>query len=745
MINVLGGSTIAPSRLGLPRSRQLATAVQHHEWATLVECRVARANVSEMVVFDLEVERPQSPVHDIRAVESIAVVFTRTDDSYPIIYALRCDFPLVPHLNVLPKRLPRSLCLYDEPWSEVRMQWTALKYLESIRQWLTLTARGELHQEDQPLEPLLLSSGFHLVIPHKLYVDVESESALFRVVQGCGGALLATLTRECLDSGQAETRFLTLAITAPTVEHGIIAHTPSNLAELAELTQAIGFDIIESIGKRLSALEDRALNKRLIVLVRFPKRRRSGTRPETTEFKAFITRETVLQVGKDIGLWEIVSGTRGGLIARDPSATGKNTSVEVANVIPSLSLRFAAYLNGQDQRSAHKIVAIGAGALGSQIAMNLARSAFGSWTVVDEDVLMPHNTTRHALGRRHVGAWKATQLAEEMNSVCDDDEIASGISTNILDPPDSHRKRIQTRLSEAEVILDMSASVAVSRHLAYMDSPARRISLFLNPRGTDLVILAEGNDRVVQLDHLEMQYYWALTKNRALSDHLSQESGKIRYGNSCRDVSSRIPQEFVGTLAGIAAGAIRQVLCRASAAIRLWRCNPVDLSVSAIELHPEKFLFQEQGTWSTLVAPSALSEVHSLRRNRLPSETGGVLVGSVDNERRIVYVLGVIPSPPDSTEWPTCYIRGVAGLKAEVERILRVTGGNLTYVGEWHSHPDDHEVLPSNDDQQVFSWIGDQLALQGQPPVMLIAGGRNQVRLFVESIDGQPPRPLSLS
>ena len=624
------------------------------------------------------------------------------------------------------------------------MRWTAMTFLESIRRWLTLTARSELHQEDQPLEPLMLSSGYRLVIPHNLYSGTDSEGALLRVTQGCGGVLLATQIKESSDTDKSETQFLGLVRTAPTVEHGVITYTPSTLAELAKLTQDMGFDIIESIGKRLRTFEDKVLRKRLIVLVRFPKSRRSRGRPETMECKAFITRENVLQVGKDIGLWDIINGTRAVLLVRDKSFQGGETSVEVANVTPSLSLELAAIFNGQHERSDSKIVAIGAGALGSQVAMNLARSAFGSWTVVDEDVFMPHNATRHTLGRYHVGFWKAEQLAAQMNSISDDDEIARGIATNLLEPADSHRNEIQMCLSEAGVILDMSASIAVSRHLAYIDSPARRISLFVNPRGSDLVMLAEDKGRMEQLDNLEMLYYWALTKNTSLSDHLHQVSGKVRYGYSCRDVSSRIPQEFVGTIAGIAAGAIRQVLSTRSASIRLWRCNPADLSVSALEFRRETFLFQQQGTWSIRIAPSALTEIHSLRRNRLPHETGGVLVGSVDNDRKVVYVVGVIPSPPDSTEWPTCYIRGCEGLKAEVERILHVTGGNLTYVGEWHSHPADHETLPSNDDRQVFSWIRNQLVMEGQPPVMLIAGEGNQAHLFVDKVDGQLSRSLSL-
>ena len=42
-------------------------------------------------------------------------------------------------------------------------------------------------------------------------------------------------------------------------------------------------------------------------------------------------------------------------------------------------------------------MAIGAGALGSLVLTNLARSGYGRLTVVDDDVLHPHNLARHTL------------------------------------------------------------------------------------------------------------------------------------------------------------------------------------------------------------------------------------------------------------------------------------------------------------------------------------------------------------
>lgn len=53
---------------------------------------------------------------------------------------------------------------------------------------------------------------------------------------------------------------------------------------------------------------------------------------------------------------------------------------------------------------------IGLGALGSQLFMNLWRSGFGRWTLIDRDLHLPHNDSRHALVKS-IGEFKASAMA----------------------------------------------------------------------------------------------------------------------------------------------------------------------------------------------------------------------------------------------------------------------------------------------------------------------------------------------
>ena len=143
--------------------------------------------------------------------------------------------------------------------------------------------------------------------------------------------------------------------------------------------------------------------------------------------------------------------------------------VLVATIRPTfaLSKRYARVLSGGGEEDP-AIVAVGAGALGSQIILNLARQGFGKWTIIDDDHLLPHNLVRHALSVQHEGLNKASALAYEICELLHDEQAARAGTFDILRPP-GHDDGFNTAIRCADVILDFSASHAVARFLADAD------------------------------------------------------------------------------------------------------------------------------------------------------------------------------------------------------------------------------------------------------------------------------------
>jgi Prokaryotic E2 family A/Prokaryotic homologs of the JAB domain/ThiF family len=743
-----GGIAVDPRSLSVPRARELADAVASGtlDFVRLVDCRCRSAESAggeaEIIVVDLDIQRPQLIVNDIRRVERVAVVLERGDDSYPEVLALRSDFPLVPHRNLRVEEFPRSLCLYDQSWEEVRTRWTACAFIERIRQWMADTATGTLHRDDQPLEPLLFGTAYRLVIPATL-VAVGGEPAEkldieFVPTGEHRGTLIAHKPCAPRQKG-GPPQFIAAMFFADARKHGVIRHAPRNLEELADFVKGDTFDLVAELRERLKQWkDDDCLDAKLIIVIAFPLLRQEGVESEITDIWAFLTMHSVFEVGKSLGVWDRVRDKNawrvGLLLLTSDSPCGGDIGLDVLRPHFSFSRASAARASGTEPVLC-KTVAVGVGALGSQVVMNLVRSGFGCWTLIDDDDLLPHNLARHALPPWCVGSPKAHAVGAIINACFEEDTPTQAIVANILRPGE-HKQPIDAALAAAELILDCAASVPVARHLArQVESPARRVSLFLNPRGSDLVCLSEDRTRAMTLDCLEMQYYRAVVGDERLSGHLETNTGRVRYARSCRDVSFTLPTHLVSMHAGIGAQAVRLAIATENASIKVWRTDPVTCAVSTLDVPVHRTHRPTAGDWTLILDDWLFKRLSELRSSKLPNETGGVLIGAYDLPSKTVYVVDTIPSPPDSEEWPTLYIRGSEGLRDRVTAITSLTAGQLEYVGEWHSHPDRCSCLPSNDDSKVFSWMTDRMSAAGLPALMAIIGQGEQSLWFLGKME----------
>ncbi len=711
-----------------------------HPYAQFIETRSSAE--AEIVVLEVDVEVPQHCVYEIRRIERLAVVFDRADESLPEVLALRRDFPLVPHLNLRPFELPRSLCLYDHPYKELKLEWTAAAFVERIRTWLARTAKDLLHEEDQPLEPILMDPAEDLILPADLFDPEQAEDAQ-RLQVGVvqvppnRATYIAEHWPESAGVPKEGLRFIATAVTCQPQPHGIILRIPGNLSDLHDLMLTSGDDLLGTLRGRLKEWVQsggpfqQMQDDPLIVIARLPKTRAQGGPVETTEIRAFVILHSIKEIGEAIGVWVIKDGSVGLLFEPDEARRGAEIKLKLLNPRPALSRPLAAQLNALNEAVSIEVAAIGVGALGSQVVTNLVRAGFGQWTLIDPDILLPHNIARHALGGFFLGASKAQALAAVVNPMIDGDDIARAIVADVLRPGEQ-AEALQDVFRESDVIVDMSVSVAVARYLARdLEAAARRMSLFLNPSGTGLILLAEDAQRLVPLDMLEMQFYRELVTDSTLAGFLRRSDDRIHAGQSCRDITTRLPQDLVALQAAIASRALRAAIRSGDPTLSVWRVEEPSLTVSAVHVTPSKIRTERIGEWMVCTDATLLHKLAELRSGKLPNETGGVLVGAFDMQRKIVYVIDTIPSPPDSEEWPTVYIRGCQGLTQRVREIGEATDAMLQYIGEWHSHPDGYDASPSPDDLTVLAWLTERMDADGFPAVLAIAAQEGEVRFLL--------------
>jgi hypothetical protein len=146
------------------------------------------------------------------------------------------------------------------------------------------------------------------------------------------------------------------------------------------------------------------------------------------------------------------------------------------------------------------------------------------------------------------------------------------------------------------------------------------------------------------------------------------------------------------------------------------------MQVTRVDVSIEPVIARTIGRWAVCTDNELLHALHRFRRLRLPNETGGVLIGTYDMERHIIYIVDMLPSPPESEEWPTSYKRGCAGLAQAIREIERKTLLNLEYIGEWHSHPRGCGTSMSEIDIVAMEGIQGEMSKVGLPGLMVIVG-----------------------
>jgi len=747
------GTTAAPDEFSLAPAQTLLAALRAGTLpgVTLVELKRSPDEGYEALHVEMDVERPQDLAHPVRATEPIAILFP-LDGAQPRVLALREDFPDTPHQNWTPEDAPCSLCIDDRPWAETRLTSTPADLIRRAQLWLAKAARGELHDPAQPPDPLFFHSQLALIVPPAALAESPEPAELIAFVRQDNPNII--ITRDLPESGAADTRpgrFVVLTFQAAPQAMTRLRRAPRTLDALARECERCGIDLLAQLRARVTSwagLENdslRRLSARLAIVIAFPIG--AGSERSAQDLRAFVTHQTIGEVGSILGA---ISKNDSGIGAKEAyvavlmpgrSARGEAVVLEPADVHLAFGRGLAAAVAGNPAPDRRRAMLVGAGAIGSQIALSIAREGGLAWGVVDKDHLLPHNLARHGLLAADVGAPKALALARQLNMLLDEPVFAS--CCDVVDPSDDLTAELEAQFAQADIIIDASASVSASRHVADLPGVgARRFSTFFNPSGRAVVLLTESADRSITLRDLEAQYHGLLLSEPSLSDHLQIHQPGLRYSGSCRALTNRIPATRAAMLSAIAARGITASLQDEAAHIRIWTVTD-EGEVSLVARAGSRTVTSDLGEWNITYNVALLATLARYREQHLPDETGGILLGIIDVSRRSIHIAHALPQPEDSQGSTAGFERGVVGVGDAVTRAVEASMHQLRYVGEWHSHPRGSLPWPSGIDLGQLAWLQSELESEGLPALMAIAADNGRFAFMLAGESG--PRNGSAS
>lgn len=113
-----------------------------------------------------------------------------------------------------------------------------------------------------------------------------------------------------------------------------------------------------------------------------------------------------------------------------------------------------------------QVCIVGLGSIGSKVALSLARSGVRRFLLIDDDILLPGNLTRHELSWAYVGVHKAEATREALRLIAPDVDVRVHVHRFAGQESAMFAASILKEISGSDMIIDATANPAVFLRLA---------------------------------------------------------------------------------------------------------------------------------------------------------------------------------------------------------------------------------------------------------------------------------------
>lgn len=382
-----------------------------------------------------------------------------------------------------------------------------------------------------------------------------------------------------------------------------------------------------------------------------------------------------------------------------------------------------------------RVVLLGAGAIGGPIAEICVRAGVQSLVLVDNGRVQPGLLVRQPYDDADIHRYKADALRDRLLRANPETEIDSQVTNIVALEPE-----LVSQIREADLVIDATANRMVSAAIEQartLESPALLTVMIGHDAQRGVVTLAKAQASGGGYDILR-RVGIAAHATPALKDvaadffPASPRTTFFQPEPGCSEAT------FVGSyaetnalaaqlmLAGLRLLADENVHPMSAAIIRLSDGAPTTTGTRLSWLN-DVILTDANSGIEIRIAAEAMAEMRAEarrgRRVRRPAvETGGTLLGQIDDAVGVAWVSAATGPPPDSQLSRLHFEHGVAGVERTVEHWDRRSAGAIRFIGMWHSHPFGI-ALPSPTDKRGMAQLVLPVKRAPYRALMVIVGG----------------------
>ena len=393
---ITNGSPIRGEHLKLPRAKAIYKTAIAHPYTKDVLCYVNGKGDAIIKMRMTHLEIPDEPIYRICDEEEIAIICHPEDINIPEVYALRKDFPTeLPHSNAKPFTRPVSLCVSDVAFADIRPQFNAHDFLNSIRRWFSLNSINKLHEPNRPLEVFF---GFQEVCcilnersDNNPYIKYSKKTKF-------------SSTLEFVERNKA-THYL-VGIPTEKIHASNFVRIPQTMGDLKDVQSTGHFSLTDSLLAVLTKSIAGKATLPLLILIYVT---------QTSEDNKKTSQELFL-IKTDCFPKDIVHKKK--VLSKDAFEKWfHELSVEVV-LLEFMISRCGNAINNGIENCFNKVSVIGTGTLGSAVIDHWVRQGCSEEIyLIDCDILLPHNISRHTLATDKVMTSKVRSIKDSYHGI----------------------------------------------------------------------------------------------------------------------------------------------------------------------------------------------------------------------------------------------------------------------------------------------------------------------------------------
>lgn len=380
---------------------------------------------------------------------------------------------------------------------------------------------------------------------------------------------------------------------------------------------------------------------------------------------------------------------------------------------------------------------MGAGSLGSKLALHLARVGHAPSVVADNRSFQPHNMARHALPSADsvVGRPKAKVLCRILQEL---DQPATPVMDDLVKILNDKAGTSHLWAHNTVFAINATASSYVSDAIATAtgrDIP-RIIETSLFSNGRAGVMTIEGSAHNPSAADLILESYALVARQpelaKAIFPHDSHDI--VETGQGCGSATMHMTDSRLSLFsAGMSEYLLKLMVSgwpQNEGVILIGKLTEDDIGLrwSVHSVPPLETIETLTGSWQVRISARAKQKMQCEIERWPQLETGGVLLGEINETSRTFHVVDTMEVSGDSYRSATEFVLQPEQILSRVKSYMMGCGNTLSFMGTWHNHLSSSG--PSDQDYKAAR----SLAADSLKPVLFLVNTPDSICAFYSTL-----------